>query len=72
MSKATSKHCKSPKKLAELRAEYDLTSMSDGVRGKYYQDYRAGHTVKIHREDGTTIVRHFDPVVTEANDRGNG
>jgi hypothetical protein len=33
----------------------------DGVRGKYYQDYRAGHTVKIHHEDGTTIVQHFDP-----------
>jgi hypothetical protein len=60
MSKATSKPRKSPKKLAEMRAEYDLASMGDGVRGKYYQDYRAGHTVKIHREDGTTIVQHFD------------
>jgi hypothetical protein len=33
----------------------------DGARGKYYQRYRAGHTVKIHHEDGTTIVQHFDP-----------
>ena len=60
MSKATSKQRKSPKKLAEMRAEYDLASLGKGVRGKYYQDYRAGHTVKIHREDGTTLVQHFD------------
>jgi hypothetical protein len=60
MSKATSKQRKLPKKVAEMRAEYDLAGMSDGVRGKYYQDYRAGHTVKIHREDGTTILQHFE------------
>ena len=60
MSKATFKQGKSPKKLAEMRAEYDLTSLGDGVRGKYYQDYRAGHTVKIHSEDGTTVVQHFE------------
>jgi hypothetical protein len=60
MSKATSKKRKPPQILAEMRAEYDLASMGDGVRGKYYQDYRAGHTVKIHREDGTTIIQHFD------------
>ncbi len=60
MSKVTTKQHKTPKKLAEMRAEYDLAGMGDGVRGKYYQDYRAGHTAKIHREDGTTIVQHFD------------
>ena len=35
--------------------------MADGVRGKYYEAYRAGHTVKIHAADGTTIVQHFRP-----------
>jgi hypothetical protein len=30
-----------------------------GVRGKYYKAYRAGHSVKIHKEDGTTVVQHF-------------
>jgi hypothetical protein len=60
MSKATSKPRKPPKKLAEVKAEYDLTGLGDGVRGKYYQDYRAGHTVMIHREDGTTITQHFE------------
>jgi hypothetical protein len=59
-SKATSKQRKPPKKLAEMRAEYDLANLSGGVRGKYYQDYRAGHTVKIHREDGTTSTQHFE------------
>lgn len=60
MSKATSKQRKPSKKLADMRGEYDLASMGEGVRGKYYQDYRAGHTVKIHREDGTTVVQHFE------------
>jgi len=59
MSKASSKQRNPPKKLTEMRAEYDLASLGEGVRGKYYQDYRAGHTVKIHREDGTTVVQHF-------------
>ena len=60
MSKATSKQRRPPKKVAEMRAEYDLTGVGEGVRGKYYQDYRTGHTVKIHREDGTIILQHFE------------
>ncbi|MBI1876718.1 MAG: hypothetical protein HYR94_00485 [Chloroflexi bacterium] len=43
----------------ELRPEYDLKSLKGGVRGKYYQAYRAGHTVKIHKTDGTTEVQYF-------------
>lgn len=43
----------------DMRPEYDFTKMSGGVRGKYYKAYRAGHTVKIHKADGTTIVQHF-------------
>ena len=42
-----------------IRTEYNFTKMAGGVRGKYYKDYRAGHTVKIHKEDGTTLVQHF-------------
>jgi hypothetical protein len=33
--------------------------MKGGVRGKYYKAYRAGHTVKVHKADGTMIVQHF-------------
>lgn len=40
----------------EMRQEYDF---SGGVRGKHFKAYREGHTVRIHKEDGTTSVRYF-------------
>ncbi len=43
----------------EIRPEYDFTRMAGGVRGKYYKAYRKGHTVEIHRDDGTKTVHHF-------------
>jgi len=43
----------------DMRPEYDFKSMKGGVRGKYHRAYRAGHTVTIHRTDGTTTVQHF-------------
>ena len=43
----------------DVRPEYDFKNMKGGVRGKYYKAYRAGHTVKIHKTDGTTAVQHF-------------
>jgi len=43
----------------EMRPEYDFASMPGGVRGKYYKAYRAGHTVKIRKADGTTVVQYF-------------
>jgi hypothetical protein len=36
--------------------EYDF---SKGIRGKHRKAYRKGHTVKIHKTDGTTLVQHF-------------
>jgi len=39
--------------------EYDFKNMPGGARGKYYKAYRAGHTVKIHKEDGSTVIKHF-------------
>lgn len=45
----------------DIRPEYDFASMRGGVRGKYYKAYRAGHTVKIHRADGTISVHYFKP-----------
>jgi hypothetical protein len=39
--------------------EYDLEKMGKGVSGKYYKAYRAGHTVRIHKEDGTIEIHHF-------------
>jgi len=40
----------------DMREEYDF---SGGVRGKHYTAYRKGHTVHIHRSDGTTLVQYF-------------
>jgi len=52
-----------PSRVAEndMRAEYDFSKMAGGVRGKYYKAFRAGHTVRIRKTDGTTVVRRFIP-----------
>ena len=55
MKKATSKR-PAKKEDDEMRAEYDFRG---GVRGKHYRAYRQGHTVTIHKADGTTVVQHF-------------
>jgi hypothetical protein len=43
-------------KESDMRPEYDFRS---GVRGKHHKDYREGHTVLIHKEDGSTVVQNF-------------
>jgi hypothetical protein len=35
----------------EMLPEYDFRG---GVRGKHFRAYQQGHTVEIHRADGTT------------------
>ncbi len=40
----------------ETLPEYDF---SGGTRGKHASQYQRGHTVKIHKTDGTTAVQHF-------------
>lgn len=42
----------------EMLPEYDFNG-KQGVRGKYYQAYRQGHTVKVMQEDGTVITQYF-------------
>ena len=42
----------------EMRSENDLSGKT-GVRGKYYQEYRRGHTVRIHKANGTLATQHF-------------
>ena len=39
-----------------MRAEYDF---SGAVRSKHAAAYRQGHSVTIHKKDGTTLVEHF-------------
>lgn len=39
--------CKAQRKNDDLRAEYDLTKLKDGVRGKYLRRYRAGTNLAL-------------------------
>ena len=40
----------------EMREEYDF---SQGVRGKHYRAYRAGHVVRVRKSEGSVEERHF-------------
>jgi hypothetical protein len=40
----------------EMLREYDF---SGGTRGKHTRQYQRGHTVKVHKTDGTTVIQHF-------------
>jgi hypothetical protein len=47
----------------ELRSEHDvLRLLKNGVRGKHYKALQKGYTIKIHKSDGTTVVKHVKPV----------
>lgn len=58
------------KNLDPMLPEYDFKNMPGGVRGKYYKAYRAGHTVKIHQEDGSIDVRGSTIERNSANQKG--
>ncbi len=45
-----------PNPVGEMRAEYDFSS---GVRGKHYKARMHGYTIKIHKADGSTLVKHL-------------
>ena len=40
----------------KMRSEYDF---SDGVRGRHFKAYRAGHTVEITTQDGSIETHLF-------------
>jgi hypothetical protein len=40
----------------DMLPEYDF---SGGVRGKHYVAYREGHTVEVHKADGTIDLHYF-------------
>lgn len=42
----------------EMLPEYNLTEKK-GVRGKYYRAYQQGHSVRIHKSNGTIDIRYF-------------
>lgn len=41
-----------------MQTEYDFTG-KQGMRGKYYQAYRQGHTVRVLKDDGTARIQYF-------------
>jgi hypothetical protein len=41
-----------------MRAEYNFSGKK-GMRGKYYEAYRQGHTVRVHKSNGTVEVKYF-------------
>jgi len=43
---------------SKMLPEYDFSNKK-GVRGKYYQAYRQGHTVRIYDTDGNVTVNYF-------------
>ncbi len=45
-------------KNSNMRPDYDFTGKK-GVRGKYYEAYRKGHTTKINKNDGTITTLYF-------------
>jgi hypothetical protein len=48
-----------PTIVEDMRAQYDFSTLKGGVEGKYYEAYREGHKVVIHKEDGTKSVQCF-------------
>jgi hypothetical protein len=42
----------------EMLPEYDFSGRK-GVRRKYYDGYRHGHTVRVHKSNGTVEVKYF-------------
>ncbi len=45
-----------PTNSSEMLPEYDF---SGGTRGKHAREYQRGHTVKINKTDGTTVIQQF-------------
>ena len=59
MSGETTETASAMTKQDDMLPEYDFTNMKGGVRGKYANAYREGHTVEIRKADGTTSTQYF-------------
>lgn len=46
----------------DMLPEYDFSGVK-GVRGKYYKRLQQGYTIKIHKADGSTVVKEIPPRV---------
>jgi hypothetical protein len=53
---------KNPEMNDQLRPEYDLRLLlKNSVRDKHHKALQKGYMIKIHKSDGTTIVKHVKP-----------
>ncbi len=43
---------------SDMLSEYDFVGKK-GIRGKYYQAYRKGHTVRVHKDNNTITTAYF-------------
>lgn len=43
----------------DMLPEYDFAKMTGGVRGKYVEAFREGHSVRVFQEDGSVEVHYF-------------
>jgi hypothetical protein len=50
---------KKPTTIEDMRPEYDFSDMKGAVRGKFCKEYRKGHKVIVHKEDGADSVQYF-------------
>jgi hypothetical protein len=55
-NKKNMKTSKKNNEVNEMREKYDF---SGGIRGKHFEAYRKGHTVKIDKRDGSVEVHYF-------------
>jgi len=58
MGQEIMKNQSNPNVEPDMLSEYDFTGKK-GVRGKYYQAYQQGHTVRVVQEDGNVITQYF-------------
>ena len=54
MKKIISKHQKQED--SDMLPEYNFKG---GIRGKHYEAYRKGHTIRVHKADGQLVEQHF-------------
>ena len=51
-------HQRKPAKSHEMRPEY---GSSRGVRGQHWRAMQAGYTIRVHKADGTIVVKDVMP-----------
>ncbi len=44
----------------DMLAEYTAEHMKNAVRGKHVKPYRSTYSVRIHKEDGSTVIEQLD------------